>query len=103
MTPIVRRPCMRACMQMGCQMGDVFRQHYTRNGVTKTLRKWYGEVPDPNGGKPKRVPLSADKQVARSLLRDLERKAERRKAGYTDDFDETRQAPIAGLVEEYLG
>jgi len=84
-------------------MGDVFRQHYTRNGVTKTLRKWYGEVPDPNGGKPKRVPLSADKQVARSLLRDLERKAERRRAGYTDDFEEMRQAPIAGLVEEYLG
>ncbi len=84
-------------------MGDVFKQQYTRNGVTKTLRKWYGEVPDPSGGKPKRVPLSSDRQVARSMLRDLERKTERRKAGYIDEFDESRQAPVAGLVEEYLG
>ena len=37
------------------------------------------------------------------MLRDLERKAERRKAGYIDEFDESRQSSIAGLFEEYLG
>jgi integrase len=84
-------------------MGDVFRQKYTRDGVTKTLRKWYGEVPDPDGGKPQRVALSTDKQASRSMLGRLERKAERRRAGYTDDFDETRQVPIEGLVGDYLG
>lgn len=83
-------------------MGDVFRQNYTRNGVTKPLRKWYGEIPDPNGGKPKRAALLTDKVAARSMLRDLERKVERQKAGFFDEFDETRQAPVAGLVDEYL-
>ena len=89
-------------MQLGASIGDVFRQSYTRDGGKKTLRKWYGEVSAPNGEKPKRVPLSTDKVAARSMLRDLERKAERRKAGYIDEFDETRQVPIMSLVDEDL-
>jgi hypothetical protein len=98
-------PCMRACMQKegtSTEMGDVFRQHFTRNGVKKPLRKWYGEIPDPNGGKPKRVPLSSDKQVARKMLRDLEREAERRRAGLIDPHAESRKVPVGELVAEYL-
>ena len=60
------------------------------------MRKWYGEVPDPKGGKPKRVPLSTDKQAARAMLRDLERQVERRKAGIIDEHAEGRSMKEIG-------
>ena len=36
------------------------------------------------------------------MLADLERKVERRKAGFTDDFEDSRKAPISDLIAEYL-
>lgn len=82
-------------------MGYLFRQRYTRGGVTHKSEKWYGEYRDKNG-KIRRVPLSTDKQAAKAMLADLERVAERRKAGLIDDYADARKAVTGGMVAEYL-
>lgn len=82
-------------------MGNVFRQQFTQNGKTKKSRKWYGQYRDA-AGKLRRVALSTDKQAAQSMLRDLERKAERQKAGLIDEHAETRQLSVEGFVTDYL-
>lgn len=70
-------------------MASIFRQQTTRYtldgrrvpagtpGAVKTVtrsRKWYGEIPDPEGGRPLRVPLSTNRaasiQMLGQLLRD---------------------------------
>ena len=82
-------------------MGDVFRQQSVRDGVATQSKKWYGSYKDEHG-KRHRVPLSSDKQAARSMLRDIERDVERRRAGFVDPFAESRNAPIDGLIVQYL-
>jgi hypothetical protein len=79
------------------EMGDVFKQQYKRSsGKGGELRRYYGNLVDEHG-KRKRVALSTDKQAARSMLRDLEREAERRKAGLIDVFAESRKTPSREL------
>lgn len=83
-------------------MGYVFKQKYKRkNGQSGVSKKWYGEYRDKDG-KLRRVPLSTDKQAAQSMLRDLERHAERAKSGLVDEFAESRKLPIDELVSAYL-
>jgi len=84
-------------------MADVFRQSYGVNpdGTRKYNKKWYGEYKD-HTGKRVRVPLSTDKQVARSMLADLEKREERIRTGYLDPHVEDRKAPLDGLLKEYL-
>ena len=48
-------------------MGAIFKQRWTRDGVTREARKWYGEYRDETGTV-RRVALSPDKQAARALL-----------------------------------
>jgi len=83
-------------------MGYLFRQRYTRGGVTHKSEKWYGEYRDKDG-KVRRVALSTDKQAAKAMLSDLERVAERRKAGLIDDYADARKTDTGGLVAEYPG
>ena len=82
-------------------MGSLFKQKWTKNGETRESRKWYGEFRD-ESGLIRRVPLSADKQSARSLLLEFEKKVERLKAGLIDEHTESARLPIQGLVEDYL-
>lgn len=74
-------------------MASIFRQRITRYtldgrrvpagtpGATKTVtrsRKWYGEVPDPQGGRPLRVPLSTNRAASIQMLGQLIRDGGRR-------------------------
>ncbi len=82
-------------------MGALFKQKWTRDGETRESRKWYGEYRD-EANILRRVALSADKQSARSLLQELEKKVERLKAGLIDTYTEAARLPIQDLVEDYL-
>jgi integrase len=83
-------------------MGSLLKQKYKRkNGQSGVNKKWYGEYQDENG-RVRRVALSTDKQAAKAMLADLERNVERRRAGFVDEYAETRQAPMEGLVADYL-
>jgi integrase/recombinase XerD len=62
--------------------------------------KWYGEFIDHQGA-PQRLALSTDKSAARQLLAEHERRAERRKSGLIDCFDEHRRAPLAKHLEAF--
>jgi len=62
--------------------------------------KWYGQYVDADG-KRCRVPLCSDKVAALQMLADLERNAERKKAGLVDRFAEHRKAPINKHILEY--
>lgn len=82
-------------------MGYLFKQKWTRDGAVHESKKWYGEYRDQDN-KLRRVALSTDKQAAKAMLLDLERKAERRKAGFIDGFVEAGRTPLQGLVTDYL-
>jgi integrase len=83
-------------------MGDVFRQKYRRkDGRSGESAKWYGEYTD-HTGKRRRVPLAKDKVAARAMLRELEKQAERRRAGIADDFTEAATTPLGELKAQYL-
>src|SRR5262249_33990612 len=49
----------------------------------------------------KRVPLASDKTVARVMLADLVRKAERGEAGLEDEMTRARERPLAQHLEDY--
>lgn len=83
-------------------MGDVFRQQYRkRDGSKGSSRKWYGDYKD-HAGVRRRVPLATDKAAARAMLRDLERRAERRKAGLVDEDAGCSTEPLGPLVKAFL-
>src|SRR4051812_10414681 len=86
----------------GSVVGDIFKQQYKRkDGRGGKSRKWNRRIRQ-DDGKWKAIPLCKDAQAARSMLRDLERKAERRKAGDPDPFDESRRVPVDEFVAQYL-
>ena len=97
-------------------MGRLFKQHVTRYRLPsgKAVRKgtpgarkckeksdkWYGEYRTA-GDTLERVPLAKDKAAASTMLNELEIKAERLKAGRTDQFDEHGKRPLAEHVEAF--
>jgi integrase len=69
--------------------------------VKERARKWYGAgVPGLPPGK--RVPLASDKNVARQLLAEMVRKAERGEAGLADRVTSARTIPLVNHVDGYL-
>ncbi len=91
-------------------MASLIKRTYTavdkRTGkrVKKTAKKWYGQFIDEHGLL-QRVPLCTDKSAAQSLLNELVRKAERRKAGLTtkeDDHALTRLTDHLKAYRQYL-
>lgn len=89
-------------------MGDVFKQAYTKpdpaepgRRVRRLSAKWYGEYLD-HDGRRRRVALAADKVAARSMLAELVRRAERRRAGILDDATDAAGEPLDALVAGYL-
>ena len=77
------------------------KSHRVRKGVagsqpTKTLsRKWYARI----GGKP--VALSPNKGAARIMLGERLKKAELRKAGAGDAFEEHRERPLTEHLADF--
>jgi integrase len=68
--------------------------------VKGRARKWYGQgIP----GLPprKRVPLASDKAVARQLLADLVKKAERKEVGLNDPYEQHRNRPLAEHLADF--
>jgi integrase len=72
----------------------------TGQQVKTKSKKWWGRYNDENGIE-RRVPLAIDKTAAQTMLNDCVRKTERRAAGLIDRFDEHRQRPIDGHLEEF--
>ena len=68
--------------------------------VKEKSSKWYGQYVDAEGRRC-RVPLCTDKVASRQMLADLERTAERGKAGMTDPHAPHRKAPIQTHVDAY--
>ena len=72
----------------------------TGQQVKTKSKKWWGRYNDENGIE-RRVPLAIDKTAAQTMLNECVRKTERRAAGLIDRFDEHRQRPIDGHLEEF--
>jgi len=90
-------------------MARVFRHQYTKKArdgtrVTKKARKWYIEYRDAQGVR-RRVPGYTDKRATEQKAAELERKAERQRAGIIDqadlDFSEHAVALIDRHVDAY--
>ena len=85
-------------------MARVFKQLTTRtiNGRKVRTRsfKWYVEYSDGEGIR-RRVPGYRDKAATQQLGNELERKAERRRAGLVDRFDEHRQRLLREHVDDW--
>ncbi len=83
-------------------MATIYRQQYTAKAddgrkVTKTARKWYIDYTDYVDGEPvrRRVAGYTDKVATQQRAAELERKAERRKAGIIDKGDELQLRPLS--------
>ena len=75
-------------------MGRLFRRYFTaKDGVKKMNPKWYADFQDGNGIR-KQIPLCANKVAALAMLSELEKKADRQKAGLSDRFEEWRKTPL---------
>jgi integrase len=68
--------------------------------VKEKSSKWYGQYVDADGRR-QRVPLCSDKVAARQMLAELERQAQRGKAGLIDPHGEHRKAPIQTHLDAY--
>jgi len=62
--------------------------------------KWYGDYTDGTGVR-RRVALVKDKSASLSMLADLERKADRARAGLTDRFEEWRKVPLSNHLDDW--
>lgn len=91
-------------------MPSLFRQTITRHildgrrvpagtpGAVKTTtrsKKWYGEIPDPNGGRPLRVPLSTNRAASIQMLGQLIRDQGDPTAAY-------RRTPLTQHITDHL-
>ena len=68
--------------------------------VRERTDKWYGNYRDADDAW-KRVPLCADKEAAKTMLRELHRKAQREAAGDVDHFAEHRKRQLAAHLDDY--
>ncbi len=66
----------------------------------RKTRKWYGKYRDADGVI-QREPLSADKDEAAEMLREIVRKANREKNGYSDPYEEHRERMLSEHVEDF--
>ena len=76
-----------------------------RPGIRRKVeraKKWYGKYRDHNHDL-RRVPLCSAKSAAQSMLNELVTKAERRRAGHVDPFDEHRRIPLAEHLNKEFG
>lgn len=81
-------------------MASIFRQRYTRNGVTKQSKRWYIEYKGADG-KPKRVAAYADKAATRQLAARLEREASHKSEGLIDKYAEHLVRPLAEHIADW--
>lgn len=81
-------------------MARVFRHTYTKNGVRKPTKNWYIEYRDADGRK-RRVPGYTDKAATLQKAAQLEREAERVKAGLIDRHAEDRKRPLTDHISEW--
>src|SRR4051812_31243637 len=65
--------------------------------VKKKSGKWYGRVP----GTAKPVPLSANKVAAQQILAALVKKAELRRVGINDPYEEHRKRPLVDHLADW--
>lgn len=63
-------------------------------------KKWYGKYRDHNRDV-QRVPLCTDKSAAQAMLNELVAKAERRRAGRADPFEEQNKRPLTEHLVAY--
>lgn len=87
-------------------MARVFRQTYTKRArggrrVTRQAKKWYIEYADATGTT-RRVPGYKDKRASEQKAADLERHAERERAGILDVTYEHTQALVAEHIDAWL-
>src|SRR5690606_5531179 len=68
--------------------------------VRERAKKWYGQYRDANNVKV-RTPLCRDRVAAKAMLAELERKAERARAGAIDPFDEHRNRALPEHVADF--
>jgi len=88
-------------------MARVFRQRYTQRTpdggrATRDSAKWYVEYHDAQGIR-RRVPGYTDKAATQQLASELERNAERRRAGLVDEFAEHRKRPLGDHLSDWHG
>jgi integrase len=83
-------------------MGELFRKSYRdkATGDKKLYPKWYGDYVDADGVR-QRVPLARDKAAATQMLGNLERQADRVKAGLHNPIDDHAKASIADHLKDW--
>jgi integrase len=91
------KPCARFT-----EDGKTVTRPLTKKGdrIRVPSGKWYCEYTDANGIT-RRVPLSTDRTAAQQMLAELDRKAERGKAGITDPYETHRKRPLAVHLADY--
>ena len=86
-------------------MARVFKRSYTdEKGRKRKTKRYYGHYVDHLGIR-RRVPLATDKTASETMLAEKQRKADRRKAGHTDEFDAHAKRPLpehVAVFETYL-
>lgn len=85
-------------------MASVFQRKYTRNGVTRKMKKWTIRFYDREGRRHER-PGYRDRRATEALALKLETNAERGDVGLLDPYQEHRQTPLTEHVaafKEYL-
>jgi integrase len=68
--------------------------------VKSKSKKWWGRFRDEHDCE-KRVPLATDKKAAETMLNELVRKVERRRAGLEDPFERHQKRPLAEHVRDF--
>ncbi|QEL18837.1 tyrosine-type recombinase/integrase [Limnoglobus roseus] len=91
------RPCVRFASR-----GKVRTLPLSEDGtrVVKQAAKWYGQYVDADGTT-QRKPLARDKEAARQLLAEIEKKVERRRSGLVDVTDEHARRPLLEHLDDY--
>ena len=79
----------------------IIRDPKTGQKVKAKSRKWWGRFRDASGQE-KRVPLAVDRTAAQSMLNEVVKKAERKAAGLTDPFEESRKKPLARHLDDFI-
>ena len=82
-------------------MGELYKRSYQdKTGQTKMAPKWYADYSDGNGVR-KRVSLFKDKAASLAKLAELERTADRGRAGLTDKFEDWRKVPLSKHLTDW--
>ena len=84
-------------------MPSLFKPTYTdkKTGKPRKAKKWYGQFKDQEGTL-RRVPLSANKSAAQTMLAELVKQAEMGKAGIRDPFAPHRKTLMTRHRDDWL-